>query len=207
MSLRDEKGFILIASYLAILVLLILSTAFLTRSINEKKLAERERDSIQAFWLAEAGVDRALTELKNNYGLSGDGLWPTSLGQGQYSVNISASGNERTVISRGFIPSISSPLAERVIEVVIRKDIPTNFYDNVLTVATKLEIKENYAITGDPDTDTGNMIYGGTYEDSGSGTITDSAPINDPSVSPLPLLDFEQLHSISSGQGNVYDEV
>ena len=67
MFLKDRKGIILIACYLVIIVLAILGGAFLVRSTGEKRAVERERDSIQAFYLAEAGVEREARDLYNNF--------------------------------------------------------------------------------------------------------------------------------------------
>jgi len=71
MFLKDKKGIMLIACYLVIVVLTILGSAFLVRSVSEKRIAEKERDSLQAFYLAEAGIDRAAEELysafENNF--------------------------------------------------------------------------------------------------------------------------------------------
>ncbi len=65
MFLRDKKGIMLIACYLVVVVLTILGSAFMVRSVSEKRIAERERDSLQAFYLAEAGIDRVARELYN----------------------------------------------------------------------------------------------------------------------------------------------
>ncbi|UCB56563.1 MAG: type II secretion system protein [Candidatus Omnitrophota bacterium] len=59
MPLKDKKGIMLIACYLVVVVLSILGSAFLIRSVGEKRIAERERDTIKALYLAEAGIDDA----------------------------------------------------------------------------------------------------------------------------------------------------
>ena len=56
----NKKGFLLITSYLVIIVLLILGSAFLLRAVNENKLVQREIMHKQAFYLAEAGIDKGL---------------------------------------------------------------------------------------------------------------------------------------------------
>lgn len=67
---KNRKGIVLIAVYIVIAILTILGAAFISRSISENRIAERERASTQAFYLAEAGVDLAIHEL--NYG---NGIW------------------------------------------------------------------------------------------------------------------------------------
>ncbi len=66
MFLKDRKGIMLITCYLVIVVLTILGSAFLVRSVSEKRIAERERDLIRAFNIAEAGLERALYDLKRD---------------------------------------------------------------------------------------------------------------------------------------------
>jgi len=67
MRLRNEKGIVLITSYLVITVLIILGSAFISRSISEMRTAERERDSIQAFNIAEGGLEQAIYKLKKDF--------------------------------------------------------------------------------------------------------------------------------------------
>lgn len=97
----DNKGFILIASYMVIALLIILATSFATRSIGEQRVTDKERDSIQAFWLAEAGLDTAVLNLGSS-SLSG------SLGRGGYSAQItSVSATRFLVVSTGGVPGVN----------------------------------------------------------------------------------------------------
>ncbi len=82
MILKKSKGFILIASYMIIVVFIILGVAFLSKSVSEKRIAERERNFVQSLYLAEAGIDYGLTELRegsspgnNSDALSGIGSY------------------------------------------------------------------------------------------------------------------------------------
>ncbi len=61
---KNRKGFILIVSYIVVTVLLILGAVYVTRSISEWRTAERDKDSLAAFYAAEAGVDYALDWLR-----------------------------------------------------------------------------------------------------------------------------------------------
>ncbi len=62
----NNRGAVLIISWIVIVVSSILGAAFLTRSITENNLAGKYYDSTQAFWLAEAGIQGALWELNYN---------------------------------------------------------------------------------------------------------------------------------------------
>ncbi len=50
---------------MVIAVLTILGAAFVSRSISEMRIAQRQENSTQAFYLAEAGVDYALDRMRN----------------------------------------------------------------------------------------------------------------------------------------------
>lgn len=82
MMLKNKKGIVLIASYIVIVVLTILGAAFISRSLSEIRIAERERNYVQAFYIAEAGVDYAIGQLRGG----------TSTGQNSTTMN-DANGN------------------------------------------------------------------------------------------------------------------
>jgi len=137
MFLKDRKGIMLITCYLVIVVLTILGSAFLVRSVSEKRIAERERDSIQALWLAEAGIDKAIWYLTNTApNGSTDGTWRTtaypatpglsptdpqqeSLGSGNYTIWVENGpvdiANTIKVTSEGAVGT-----AQRTLEEIIR---------------------------------------------------------------------------------------
>ena len=66
-NIKNKKGTTLIISYLVIVVLLILGIAFTIRSIVESRIAERQKRAVQAFDIAEAGLERALYDLKRDF--------------------------------------------------------------------------------------------------------------------------------------------
>lgn len=194
---NKKRGIILIAAYLVVLILFILGGAFVARSISEKRAAERAVDSAQAFYLAEAGINRAMDELRTDYfnwnTWAGAAIFH-NLGNGQYRVEVQAVGNERIVTSTGLINN-----ASREIETRVRRVIPAGFFDNALYVAEEIDLNGNaYTINGD-------IVYGngpisGVIPGNINGTVT-----QDTTASPLPLLDFAQLRAWSQTQGNIYD--
>lgn len=66
-NIKDRKGVALLVVYIVIVILLILGVAFTARSIAESRIAERQKKATQAFWLAEAGLERTLYELKQDF--------------------------------------------------------------------------------------------------------------------------------------------
>jgi hypothetical protein len=196
----NSRGVALIVSFMVITVLTILSAALISRSVSESNIVRRYAESTQAFWLAEAGVNRALKELRDGYSCntSQTDLWHTALGQGGYYVNIEPEGSNCKVTAYGSIPLTGTVQAERIIEVEISNVIPPNFYDNAIYSAGDAEFKGNaYSITG-------NVRYADEIrysQNNVNGTITQDASIN-----PLANLNYQKLLSISQSQGNVYDE-
>lgn len=196
--MRKNKGAVmLLFSYLVIAVLLIIGAAFVVRTINEKNFSYRNKETKEAFNLAEAGINFAITMLQQDYNWSGQP--PLNLGRGQYSVSINnILPDKRQIISSGFIPLAANFRVSKTIEVVVRKFMAPNFYDSAIYTADELDLNGNaYAVNG-------NVVYGDNEPagntDNITGTIT-----QDTSIYPLASLDFQQIYNISQGQGNVYD--
>ena len=60
--LRNQKGVVLITTFMVVLVLVALVAAFSARSISEKSLADRHDDSLKALYNAEKGIAYAYFE-------------------------------------------------------------------------------------------------------------------------------------------------
>ncbi|MBI5024366.1 MAG: hypothetical protein HZC18_05115 [Candidatus Omnitrophica bacterium] len=65
--MRNNKGSLLIISYLVIFVLLALGAAFIAMSVNESRIAERQRRTTLTLHIAEAGIERALYDLRQDF--------------------------------------------------------------------------------------------------------------------------------------------
>ena len=193
----NKKGAALILAFAIIMILSGLSTAVVMRSASEAKAARKHSEATQAMWLAEAGVNKALKLLRDTYGTTS--VPSTPLGSGGYSASIASNPDgSRTVTAYGFVP-FSPPATTRILEVTMIKvpNPPQNFYNNALYAAGDIGISgKAYAITG-------NVTYGGAI--AGDTGNIQPVPTRDPSISPLVLLDFEQLRSISQSQGNYHD--
>ena len=129
-------------------VLIILATAFSARSIGEKRVADKERDTIQALWLAEAGLDRAIVELPNTP-LSG------TLGTGlAYSTQTTALTASRYLItSTGGVPSttVNPDNAIRKVSAIIERLLNPASSGNItsaITASGDVEIKGSAVVNG-----------------------------------------------------------
>lgn len=118
----DKRGIALIVAFMVIVVLTIFSLAIFVRSMSERFIAQRYAESMKAFWLAEAGVNHGLSELKADYNASsGSCKWETNLGSGRYCVDLSDKdvNGRRTLTAHGYIPSTTPARAERKISVLV----------------------------------------------------------------------------------------
>ncbi|MFC1514676.1 hypothetical protein ACFL5X_02130 [Candidatus Omnitrophota bacterium] len=196
---NNKSGFGLLLVFLVSSVLLVLSAPLLQRAVSENLLSERFTKSTQAFWHAEAGVNKALYELKKNYSTSpGSSIWADSLDKGSYSIDITpVSGFDRMIIAHGYAPVLNGGQVERTIKVTVRNAGSTDIFSDAIYSAKDVTLNGNaYSVTG-------NVTYAADINGDTSnidGTIT-----HDPSISPLAMLDFETLRNIAQAQGNYYD--
>ena len=204
----NKKGVALILISILLVVLTIFSTALISSSFSENAFAIRYLESTQAFWLAEAGISQAISGLRIDSNLTA--IANTALGKGGYSATIVANPDGTyTVTSQGFIPFNTPFSANRIIQAVVDKlEVPGNFYDYVIWSENNINIigtgQGNFgSVTG--DVISGGSIYTKPENTNPDDIIEGAISTNDPTASPLPLLNFDQLRIISQNQGNFYD--
>lgn len=90
----NNRGSALILSYMIIVVLVLLGSAYVASSISESNIARRYSDSKRAFWIAEAGLAQAYHDWVGNPSYSGS---TANFGDGSYTVTKSLSSPEVTV--------------------------------------------------------------------------------------------------------------
>jgi hypothetical protein len=64
--IRNEKGSIFVIVYWLIIIVVAFGAAFFILSTTENRTAVREKDTNQAFYIAEAGIERALYDLRED---------------------------------------------------------------------------------------------------------------------------------------------
>ncbi len=195
----NKKAIALAVTLVIMAVLLTLGAVIFSRSINEKNLARRSLLSTQAFWLAEAGLNRALAELRNDFNLSdGNDKWSDTLDNGDYSVDLEEIDSDtKRVKAYGYVPSKNNSEAFYEIEAIIGKVVPSGFYDNAILTAGDLDVNgTSYSIDG-------NVVYADNFE--GDDVNIEGTLSQDSSISPLPYFNFETLLAMSESQTDTYD--
>lgn len=105
----NKRGVALIFCYLVITVLTVLSTAYVTRSVSEGNMSRSYADSVQAFWITEAGMSQAYYNWVNNIAQPTGAV---SFATGTFSIdtsafpNISVTGtlrNSQRVVQASFV--------------------------------------------------------------------------------------------------------
>lgn len=130
--LASSRGSVLAIVMMTLFTLGILGVSMSLQGVHESRLAQRHLYDTQAFWLAEAGIQKAFSEIRGNrcQGFrdtltnascssctcgSGDMLFSEALGVGEYEVTINNSVS--TVISRGYYPNKATASLQRNIKV------------------------------------------------------------------------------------------
>lgn len=136
---------------MVVAVLVILATSFSARSIGETRVADKERDAVQALWLAEAGVDRAIIELPNT-------PLSATFGTGVYSTQTTALTSSRYLInSTGGVPGINTAdpnNAIRKVSAVVERPLnPASPGDitSAITASGDVEVRGSAVVNGTVD--------------------------------------------------------
>ncbi|MFA6282490.1 MAG: PilX N-terminal domain-containing pilus assembly protein, partial [Candidatus Omnitrophota bacterium] len=200
----NKKGTILIIVLLVVVVLSLLGSAIISRSVSENRLAQINLESNQAFWLAEAGVSRAMNALRSNYDTTGPdyaNVGPSGSQIGGCSFTSSVSGANRIITAIGCVPAScncdpTSCHAIRAIQALMNQYqvIPVGFYDNAIYSAGSVGIGSNCPVDG-------NVFSGAPV--TGSVESPHAITQNDPTLQEegLPALSFSELRQKSIDQG------
>ena len=134
-----EKGMILAVATIVVIAMLIMATPFLFKMSMQARTTEKSNRSLSAFNLAEAGIDRALWEMNQPYGVTGGIVAVDETGngtivptnevvgdrtgtiQGTITTNLAVEPNVRTIVAVGGIPHIAGQPVTRTVSVNLEK--------------------------------------------------------------------------------------
>ena len=193
--INNEKGIVLVVVIMLMAVLVLLGTTAIMLTTTDMKISSNYRSSSQAFYIAEAGLERARLVLKDdlnssstlinptatssgtNYGILGFGS-SVSFGNGTYEVRVANFSRNGQIISwdagnRVFVSStgvISG--SQRTIEALMRKLPPIpGGARGAVTTNYNVGILGTITVDGrDHDID-GNLIIGATSGKFGISTV------------------------------------
>ncbi|HOW36340.1 MAG TPA: pilus assembly PilX N-terminal domain-containing protein [Candidatus Omnitrophota bacterium] len=152
---KNDKGVILIASCVFLVVLLMLAAGFTLLSTNELNSARRYRDSTAAFWAAEAGINQFI---RNPQML--DGNAPPAITIGDYSVSLVKDDSDsslRVVTATGTANGV-----QRKVQVEFPA-IPPDVFNNTMSTGGDIDLDGNTGLMQVH----GKARLGGTYNDLG----------------------------------------
>lgn len=144
----NKKGFVLSIVFVFMLILIVIATSFVVLTNNEVRTAQQQVDVLKAFFLAEAGIEKALYELSKDATYTGE---TASLGEGVYSVSLIPLNGQVQIDSKGFIPNEVTPRVWRQVRVIAERPINPITADSAVTAMSagkNMEVKGNAIIDG-----------------------------------------------------------
>lgn len=174
---QSTRGFITLLSLELVTIFSTVGLSFLIRSFGESHLGARHANRQAAFYLAEAGVDRAWSDLQANAAWGGVGYTTLPAGGG-YEVSVEQLGDTlRKVTSIGHFPS-NAPAAfgyqRRRIEAVLQVTSPSVFRFAVFgeeRVRMKVNDEDDDGDGDDPENSTEHVLVD-SYDSSLGGYLS-----------------------------------
>jgi hypothetical protein len=204
--IRNEKGIVLIWFYLLIVMLLTATASIYTLSFQESQLLHMDQARNKALYLAEAGIDRGLQQLRT-MGNTGFPMNNVTFGNGTYSIEYNAiNANEGIITSTGNF-SIGNDQITKIVKAKVDKTPPG--------VKGSITINDNVEFEGSITIDGRDHVYNTTtrqWEASGEGTfgVSSSGTVNQEGTSLIggngivPTTSPQSAPAIRQNAGSIY---
>ncbi|GAI39934.1 unnamed protein product, partial [marine sediment metagenome] len=184
--LSNQKGMALLTTLIFVFILVTFGVALLTMTSNDIKLSALQRDSTEAFYIAEAGIDKALWYLNTPEDNGGEGLdWRTNEYQESYpavstnyyqvTVENTAEQDIIKITSRGVVSDGNKVYGSRKIEVKAKKAIspsPGLFYNYTIVTEGDLTFEKSIQIDGDVHSNGNISLVSGDPDITGEATAS-----------------------------------
>lgn len=195
---------------LAVVLVMLATSAMLTATYFESVgfhtlVSYRELNRERASHFAEAGINRALYELRQDVNWTGVG--ETALGDGTYEVAVISAGADRTIESIGYIPEKSNFKAKRKIKVTLtRSPGASSFRYGIqagtggLTMNSEAKVYGNVYSNGNIVCNSNSKILG---DGKAVGTITPAncpTGFSQPGVATSTMPEFDRDYWISAAE-------
>lgn len=204
----NEKGSAVVAAIVGVFIFSLIAVAVLALSTSQMTITAHDKQSLIAFNVADAGVSRAIWQLNKSSSYTGE---TGGVGQGEYSVVVTGTGNSRTITSTGHYPSIANSKIKRKI-VALAELRPPHAFDFALTGGAGLKLEGGpLSIAGNVHSNSninaeGNVTVDGagsavgTINTEGSVTFTQGQQTGAASVV-FPSIDRTSLYNQASANG------
>ena len=163
---REEKGVILILTFIILVTLTVIVLAFASMISDEIGSTGVGLMNMKTFYIAEAGLAKARWELTAGRETAGFGEEDISFGAGTYTFTTTDNGdNTITIISEGYIPDDINPVARRRVS---EKNIPITFTNLSLSATASASSVQgpnmaDRAIDGDSGTSWKSNVKNGSW--------------------------------------------
>jgi hypothetical protein len=203
----SQKGFALIATLIFVLVLTTLGIVILTMTRSDIKLASLQEESTKAFFLADAGIERALNWLENQQPPPSaedlppdklDGSHPfTELGTGEYRVEIEIHKIGEieagyNITSTGYIPNSENKKTVKKLKALVSlmNFAQYAYFSDIETFPNNSAIPLSSSYAGDAIWFTGNDTFGGRVHSNSQLHIVDVPDFYGKVTSTAETIDF-----------------
>jgi len=169
--MRNDHGQTVIVVLIFVATAAVLAAAFLEFLSQNTFLSGREISQEKALHLADAGLARAIWEIRQNQSWSGIG--ETALGDGSYEVTVTTlGGNDKKVEATGYLPSKANAKVKKKIRAILTGGgVGSSFYYGVQVGAGGLIMDENSEVRG-AATSSGNVYSNGSIVGANGAKIT-----------------------------------
>ena len=220
--LSNQKGMALLTTLIFVFILVTFAVTLLTMTSNDTKLSALQRDSTEAFYIAEAGIEKAFWYLNTStdnggYGLNwrtnveienippGPLIYPSLPTSEYYEVTVLSDPVEQTdtirITSIGTVKEGKYSAGERKIEVMAKKSVAQSSsvaYNYALFAETIITLIGGLTVVGD-------IHSNGTID--GSENVQDiTGDITTGGNELFPMIDFDYYKGLAVKNGTYYDE-
>lgn len=164
LTIKDEKGIALVLALILMLVLSVLAVAMVFLGTSETKFLVKERLSDSALYIADGGVEYAISELQNSTNYRGPTAYSVA-NAGEFSVSVSTQyqpANHYEITSTGFVPDAANPRETRTVTSIVNIVPGTPKFavgaKKGITVASNVTIKGDLRSDGQIVLDSGVKI-------------------------------------------------
>jgi len=146
-SETNNRGFALIIALSIITAVLLLSVGVISYSVFEYKTSNKNVSNLQAFSLAEAGLQKAIQKLNDDPSYRGE--TNTSLSPGAYTIIVTQNGNNFVINSSGYIPDYQNYKSKKSLRIGLSSSTQNVSFNYALQAGVDgIEMRSNSSISG-----------------------------------------------------------